>query len=115
MANLIPEINAAYPEYLWYPDVLVNVTNSVEKLSADYHKHRQESPNGDTAAFVRALAANGLGIHDISIAEVAQLIDHPENTPYILADMISRRAQTGWSTHGHSGTSSLCSHASLTV
>jgi alkaline phosphatase len=114
MADVSPEINVAYPDYLWYPDVLVNVTNSVEKLSADYYKHRQESPGGDMASFVRSLAANGLGIHDISSAEVAQLVDHPENTPYSLADMISRRAQTGWSTHGHSGTSSLCSHAWLT-
>lgn len=92
---------------MWYPDVLVNATSSVEKLTADYYKYRRESPNGDMAAFVRTLAANGLGIHDISTAEVAQLVDTPANTPYALADMISRRAQTGWSTHGHSGMLSL--------
>ncbi len=77
----------------------------MEKLTADYYKHRQESPAGDMAAFVRTLAASGLGIHDMSSAEVDQLVNSPGQTPYSLADMVSRRAQTGWSTHGHSGLS----------
>lgn len=31
------------------------------------------------------------------------LMDNPDIAAYVFADMISRRAQTGWSTHGHSG------------
>ena len=85
---------------------MVNVTHSVEKLSGDYHNHRRASPNDDMPAFVKKLAATGLGVQDISADEVNLLVNHPENAPYSLADMVSRRAQTGWTTHGHSGSSS---------
>jgi alkaline phosphatase len=57
-------------------------------------------------AYVREeILKNGLGIEDASEEEVDTLFTHdPELPPkYILADMISRRAQIGWSTHGHSG------------
>jgi len=43
-----------------------------------------------------------LGVHDASAEEIALLVDSPEIAPYTFADIVSRRAQTGWSTHGHS-------------
>jgi alkaline phosphatase len=30
-------------------------------------------------------------------------VKDPDLAAYVFADMVSRRAQTGWSTHGHSG------------
>lgn len=30
-------------------------------------------------------------------------MDHPEKSAYTFADIVSRRGQVGWSTHGHSG------------
>ena len=52
--------------------------------------------------YITKLVQETLGIHDASAEEVASLIEHPVFAPYYFAEMISRRSQTGWSTHGHS-------------
>lgn len=44
----------------------------------------------------------GLGIKDFSEDEVSNLLKEPDTALYQYADMLSRRSQTGWSTHGHS-------------
>lgn len=45
-----------------------------------------------------------LGIKDASKQEISTILKTKNSTasPYVFADMISRRAQIGWSTHGHS-------------
>jgi len=48
------------------------------------------------------LVKDGLGIYDAEDEEIQAVIDHPAEADYLFADMISRRAQIGWSTHGHS-------------
>ena len=56
--------------------------------------------------FIRhELIEKGLGVSDATDAEVDSLVDHSDPWPssYIFADIISRRAQSGWATHGHSG------------
>jgi alkaline phosphatase len=50
----------------------------------------------------KTLIKEGLGITDAETSEIQSLMDHPYESAYIFADMISRRAQIGWSTHGHS-------------
>lgn len=45
---------------------------------------------------------DGLGIYDADEEEIELALHHPEDADYIFADMVSRRAQIGWSTHGHS-------------
>ena len=54
--------------------------------------------------YIRHLLEEGLGVYDASDEEVDRLVDHPEAWPasYAFADIISRRAQVGWTTHGHS-------------
>jgi len=44
----------------------------------------------------------GLGIEDATDAEIEQIFMRPQVSVYYFANMISRRAQIGWSTHGHS-------------
>jgi alkaline phosphatase len=53
-------------------------------------------------SFVKNSITKGLGIEDYSDSEVTNLLKEPETALYQYADMISRRSQTGWSTHGHS-------------
>ena len=53
--------------------------------------------------WIREAVKNGLGISDASDDEISLLADHPEIALYTFTDMVSRRAQTGWATHGHSG------------
>jgi alkaline phosphatase len=43
-----------------------------------------------------------LGIFDYTDEEVESLVADPLTALYQYADMVSRRSQTGWSTHGHS-------------
>jgi alkaline phosphatase len=50
------------------------------------------------------LITSGLGISDSTDEEITAILDAVPTWPpsYLLADMISRRSQIGWSTHGHS-------------
>ncbi|KAI9801880.1 MAG: hypothetical protein M1833_002194 [Piccolia ochrophora] len=100
---LAKQLSKDYPEYVWYPDQLVNATHSGENLAARLRDHTRSASSKDTAKFIREeLIEDGLGIYDATDDEIKALIDHPEVCAYTFADMISRRAQVGWSTHGHS-------------
>lgn len=94
----------AYPEYLWYPEVLANTSSSAERVASLYHDHLEsESKKGDELKdWLIKLIADEQGIHDASDEELTTLIDKPDGAPVAFADMTSRRAQIGWSTHGHS-------------
>lgn len=61
------------------------------------------------ANWVKKAVVEDLGIYDAKAAEIVEIIDHPETSPYTFADMVSRRSQTGWSTHGHSGKENILS------
>ncbi|KAF2168509.1 hypothetical protein M409DRAFT_65455 [Zasmidium cellare ATCC 36951] len=96
------QLHDAYPEYVWYPGVLANTSHSASYLSREYHEHlHSESENLN--AYLKSLLKDSLGIHDPSLDEIESLVTKPERAAYTFADMVSRRAQTGWSTHGHSG------------
>ncbi|KAL6161348.1 vacuolar alkaline phosphatase [Exserohilum turcicum] len=98
------QLHSTYPEYVWYPGPLANASHSAENLASAYKKYLAANPPADqTADFVRKSLAEGLGVHDYTQDEVNNLIKDPATALYQYADMISRRAQTGWSTHGHSG------------
>lgn len=96
------ELHEAYPEYLWYPQVLGNVSHSSEYVAAKYANFKGTKEKED--AFLRTtLLKEGLGVVDISDAEVKKLKANKAGSQPIFSDIISRRAQIGWSTHGHSG------------
>lgn len=58
----------------------------------------------DASEFLRQIVKDHLGIFDATVNEIQLLLDKPlEFASWLFADMVSRRAQTGWSTHGHSG------------
>lgn len=91
----------SYPHYGWYPAVLANASNSAEylarKLNADWFEADKRK-----SYINKKYVQNGLGIWDATDEELDLLIDKPTFAIYYFADMISRRAQIGWSTHGHS-------------
>ena len=87
--------------------MLVNATHSAENLAHQLSEHvkGQESTKADDVSFVReTLLQEGLGVYDATDEEVNRLIDQSDPWPasYLFADIISRRAQIGWTTHGHS-------------
>lgn len=97
-----------YPEYLWHPSVLANASHSVEWLTKDYAeklmhvRSDEEATSNAIPTYLRAALAEHLGIHDPNEEEIGLLVSMPRRSPYTFADMISRRSQTGWATHGHS-------------
>lgn len=101
------QLHTTYPEYLWLPGVLANASHSsefAEKELQDYLKdgHGKSAQEG----YTRELLKKALGVEDPSQGEIDALLDPDNEIPpsYVFADIISRRAQVGWSTHGHSGT-----------
>ncbi|KAL9098002.1 MAG: hypothetical protein Q9163_006248 [Psora crenata] len=104
------QLHEAYPEYHWFPEILANATQSSEYLS---HKLREHIGTHIAAAsdpaktWIRSqLVEPGLGIYDATEEEIDRLYDSTKQqwppSSYIFADMISRRSQVGWTSHGHS-------------
>ncbi|KAI4122120.1 MAG: hypothetical protein LQ338_005989 [Usnochroma carphineum] len=117
------QLHETYPEYHWFPAVLANASHSAENLAYQLRDHiagkhispldtgitrppRSGDDDSDLENYIRHdLVEKGLGIYDITDAELGRLA-HASSDPwpasYIFADIISRRAQVGWTTHGHS-------------
>ena len=109
-----------YPIYRWSPEVLMNVSQSVTFLSEDLHSQfpspaSSSSPSShsdlpDLESYIRSVTlSSGLGVTDATPGELTRLTNsilgadsEPWGIKRLLSDMISRRAQVGWSTHGHS-------------
>lgn len=97
------QLHASYPEYAWFPSALANASHSAERLAQMYAEYLISSPSdSQTKNFIEDMIEDGLGIYDYTPAEVQALVDEPLTSLYQYADMMSRRSQTGWSTHGHS-------------
>jgi alkaline phosphatase len=103
------QLHTTYPDYLWYPSVLANATHSAAYTAHTYHDYLLSDPSEgpkkekSLKTFLTSLLSTSLGIADPSPSELSSLISDPDYAAYTLSDMISRRAQIGWSTHGHSG------------
>jgi alkaline phosphatase len=109
------QLHKSYPDYLWYPGVLSNASHSSERLAHKYHhrlrhghsegledENRKSEEKEELREFLEEQVKDGLGIHDFHDDEIKTLLDEPDRAAYAFADMVSRRAQIGWSTHGHS-------------
>ncbi|KAK4057298.1 vacuolar alkaline phosphatase [Microbotryomycetes sp. JL221] len=96
------QLTSDYPEYVWYPDVLANATHSTAFLG-----NLIANATSVTRSWIRQeIYEKGLGITDITDGEINELWPYRYDAyraNRVLADAISRRAQVGWSTAGHSG------------
>ncbi|KAH6680748.1 putative repressible alkaline phosphatase [Halenospora varia] len=92
----------SYPHYLWLPEVLSNASSSAEHSARRLRAHVTSGGENLPDFIKEELIQKGLGIMDASSNELRLIIDTPELASVYFADMISRRAQIGWSTHGHS-------------
>ncbi|KAF2755217.1 alkaline phosphatase-like protein [Pseudovirgaria hyperparasitica] len=100
------QLHPSYPDYAWFPGVLANASKSAERLGQEYHAQLSDTNNNNNDTLKTWLThalEQDLGIHDHTPTELTTLLTSPATAPYTFADMVSRRAQTGWSTHGHSG------------
>ena len=104
------QLHEKYPEYHWFPGVLVNASQSSSHLSHEMRQHLSTHvAAGEEASktYIRSqLVEGGLGIQDATDDEIQQLYDSAKQvwppSSHVFADMISRRAQVGWTSHGHS-------------
>ncbi|KAI1122531.1 alkaline-phosphatase-like protein [Nemania abortiva] len=103
------QLNANYPQYLWYPQVLANATASSEHLARRLWEYMAKLASNDAVSIKKLksyineeLVIPGLGIPDASDEELTAVAQYPELAQPAFAEMISIRAQIGWSTHGHS-------------
>ncbi|RDW94715.1 alkaline phosphatase [Coleophoma crateriformis] len=97
----------AEPEYLWYPKVLADASHSAEYLAHElmsFITKPGKTPDlKKLEQFVRKdLVVEGLGIADATDDEIDLILNSPLLSGVYFADMVSRRAHIGWSTHGHS-------------
>ncbi|KAM0789355.1 hypothetical protein ACM66B_000186 [Microbotryomycetes sp. NB124-2] len=96
------QLTSTYPEYVWYPDALANATHSTSYLGALIANTTSVS-----RSWLRdEVYGKGLGISDVTDGEINELWPYRYDAyraNRVLADAISRRAQVGWSTAGHSG------------
>ncbi|KAJ1913447.1 vacuolar alkaline phosphatase [Tieghemiomyces parasiticus] len=96
------QLNSTYPDYVWYPERLQPVQRSAERVALDLWA----LPLTARLPVIRERVPGWLGIADPTEEELTGLAKEFPDW-YALADalalLISRRAQVGWSTHGHSG------------
>ncbi|ANB11120.1 alkaline phosphatase PHO8 [Sugiyamaella lignohabitans] len=93
------QLTPSYPDYLWYPEALDNATHSAEYLG-----HALRHYNGkDVYDFIKTdILKEGLGIPEPTEEQIKLLADNKKRSEDHIANIISLRSQTGWSTHGHS-------------
>ncbi|KKK24164.1 alkaline phosphatase Pho8 [Aspergillus rambellii] len=99
------QLSSNYPQYLWLPGVLANASHSAEYAGRKLNAYLSSEPSASAQRqFARELLETALGVTDATESEVDALIDRKVagGPAYVFADIISRRAQIGWSTHGHS-------------
>lgn len=102
------QIHSDYPEYIWYPQALAQASHSGEYIARKLQAfsrpdHPNEASGSKLEKFIkREILENDLGVKDYTKREVRELIKNRANPIDTIVDIVSRRSQTGWSTHGHS-------------
>ncbi|CUM67656.1 uncharacterized protein PRCAT00005357001 [Priceomyces carsonii] len=97
------QVSPSYPDYLWYPQVLLNSTHSGDYLATKIVNTKDE--NILDSFISKQIIEKEMGIKDYTSDEIAlikQNANNQGNLLYVLNNMISLRSQTGWTTHGHS-------------
>ncbi|KAJ3221456.1 hypothetical protein HK099_003499 [Clydaea vesicula] len=101
------QVSTAYPEYLWYPEILTKVQNSSIALALAIQKFLTKNPRNvaELKKFVKEIIVNNLGIEDFTEEDLNYLASNAAKTNDLdtyISQMVSQRAQLGWATHGHS-------------
>lgn len=102
------QVTENYPDYLWYPEVLLNSSHSGEFLVKKMIS-KQSQTNMDDASLetyiAKEIVEQDMRITDYTkeeIQTVKKFAGDPNRLLGFLNNMISVRSQTGWSTLGHS-------------
>lgn len=99
------QISPNYPDYLWYPEVLLNAKHSGEYLAPKIYNYFKDKKDKQITNFVQKTLTEDLGFKDVSDEEIKRVLESSNDISdllYVLNDLVSIRSQTGWTTHGHS-------------
>ncbi|KAH8673856.1 alkaline-phosphatase-like protein [Xylariales sp. PMI_506] len=101
------QLTPDYPDYVWYPSVLANASTSSLYLAHQLHQYLRINDTGlsekDLKLYINEhFVIPGLGIVDATDEELTALARDPLSAQSTFAEMVSYRAEIGWSTHGHS-------------
>lgn len=101
------QVTPNYPNYLWYPGVLLNCTHSGEYLTSKIMGFNEENSEYESFSqfIIKEIIEKDMGIKDYTKEEMSTIKDASKDGNkllYVLNNMISVRSQTGWTTHGHS-------------
>jgi alkaline phosphatase len=99
------QVTSGYPDYLWYPEILLNSKHSGEFLAQKIVKFSDKDDVKAFKLYVTNVFENDMGITDYTKEEISLVLKNSNNVNdllYVLNDIISLRSQTGWTTHGHS-------------
>lgn len=98
------QVSPSYPDYLWYPEVLLNARHSGEYVTKKIMRqkglgHRQ------FVKYVQRVFDQDMGLVNHTRQEAEEVVRLSSSAGHLLEylnNMISVRSQTGWTTHGHS-------------
>lgn len=100
------QVTENYPDYLWYPEVLLNSSHSGEFLVKKVMSRQAELDGTALETYIaKEIVEQDMGILDHTKEEIQmlkKLASNPNRLLGVLNNMISVRSQTGWSTLGHS-------------
>ncbi|SCU85074.1 LADA_0D05556g1_1 [Lachancea dasiensis] len=91
----------AYPEYIWYPEILSNSKHSGEYLGKKLLAYKG---NHKSQFIEETIFEKGMGINDYKKEDTEELMKLTSSGEINdkINGMVSTRAQIGWTTHGHS-------------
>ena len=101
--SLAKQISKAYPDYLWYPEVLSRAKHSIEYLSRALKSFDGSKKELNEFVDQNILGEKGLGFVDYTNEDIKDIAHHVLTSSNRLSVMQSLRAEVGWATHGHSG------------
>lgn len=96
------QLQPTYPDYIWYPEILVNAKKTSEYVTKKIMEIYQNTPEKISLEFLTDLIASDFGVEDLTTDEVQLVLSNISSPQDSLVTIINKRAQIGWSTHGHS-------------
>ncbi|EGW32357.1 vacuolar alkaline phosphatase [Spathaspora passalidarum NRRL Y-27907] len=99
------QVSEEYPDYLWYPEVLNNSKHSGDFLAQKIYKAKISDEKKLHKFVTKEILEADMGITNYTEDEVKSVVENASNPAkllYVLNNILSLRAQIGWTTHGHS-------------
>ncbi|RKP21139.1 alkaline phosphatase-like protein, partial [Rozella allomycis CSF55] len=89
-----------YPEYKWNPQILLDINKSTSRISKEIKENISDNMNSDSIEIYLKIVIKAYLPFELEKVELDYLKKHVLNNDY---SKISKRANIGWTTYGHTG------------